>query len=204
MSSSNASPRSIGRPRGFDRDEVLLKVVEVFWRLGYNETSYRELEAATGEGRQSLVHAFGDKAAMFELALRRYIDSRVNEVIEMLRGSGTASQRVRRVFARWEADARADDQRGCLLINTGGEIGPKNAAIAAVMADSTRRLVSEFAKTFQRAMDAGEMDQSLSAKSLARLTVAAGDGALLHSRVSGNAASTKQTLLTLRTLLFGS
>ncbi|EMI25554.1 TetR/AcrR family transcriptional regulator [Rhodopirellula europaea] len=201
MSVKNESPRRIGRPRNFDREETLLAIVDVFWRLGYNQTSFRELEAATGEGRQSLVNAFGDKAAIFEKAIQCYIDHRVHEVIDLLRGEGEPMDRIAKVLARWEADAKAPDHRGCLLVNTGGEIGPKNAAIADRMANSTQRLVNEFAKTYQQAMKTGAIATKPSAKSLARLTVALGDGALLQARVSGDAAAAKQTLATLTELI---
>ncbi len=201
MPVENESPRRIGRPRRFDREQTLLAIVDVFWRLGFNQTSFRELEAATGEGRQSLVNAFGDKESIFEKAIQCYIDHRVNEVIDLLRGEGEPLDRIAKVVARWEADAKAPDHRGCLLVNTGGEIGPKNAAIADRMANSTQRLVNEFAKTYQQAMRSGVIATKPTAKSLARLTVALGDGALLQARVSGDAVAAKQTLATLTELI---
>lgn len=201
MSVEKESPRRIGRPRQFDREQTLLAIVDVFWRLGFNQTSFRELEAATGEGRQSLVNAFGDKESIFEKAIQCYIDHRVNEVIDLLRGEGEPLDRIAKVVARWEADAKAPDHRGCLLVNTGGEIGPKNAAIADRMANSTQRLVNEFAKTYQQAMRSGVIAAKPTAKSLARLTVALGDGALLQARVSGDAVAAKQTLATLTELI---
>lgn len=203
MSAENKKSRPIGRPREFDRDQTLLAIVEVFWRLGYNQTSFRELEEATDEGRQSLVNAFGDKAAIFEKALQCYIDQRVGEVIQILRDDGEPQLRIARVWKRWEADAKADDHRGCLLINTGGEIGPKNATIANIMAKSTQRVVNEFAKAYQQAMDRGLIATSPSALTLARLTVAAGDGAILHARVSGNATAVRQAQAALSELIFG-
>ncbi|WDQ16440.1 TetR/AcrR family transcriptional regulator [Rhodopirellula sp. P2] len=201
MSVEKESPRPLGRPRNFDPQQTLLAIVDVFWRLGYNQTSFRELEIATGEGRQSLVNAFGDKESIFEKAVQCYIDHRVKEVIDLLRGEGEPMDRIAKVVARWEADARAPDHRGCMLVNTGGEIGPKNAIIAGMMANSTQRLVDEFAKTYQEAMSSGAIAKKPLAITLARLTVAVGDGALLQARVSGDAAAAKQTLATLTELI---
>ncbi|SMP72290.1 transcriptional regulator, TetR family [Neorhodopirellula lusitana] len=198
----NEPPRTIGRPREFDPNKILSEIVDLFWQRGYHGTSFREMEIATGEHRQSLVNAFGDKSAIFQKALQYYIDLRVNEVMELLRGDEEPLVRVKRVFQRWESDARASDRRGCLLINTGGEIGAKDATVADIMAKSTQRLVVEFAKTYQQAMDMNAIADRPTARSLARLTVAAADGVILHARVGGNASAAKQALDALSKLIF--
>lgn len=122
--------------------------------------------------------------------------------MEILRGEDDARVRVNRVFQRWEADAKVSDLRGCLLVNTGGEIGPKDTTVAEVMSEATQSLVDEFTRTYQQAIDSNAIAKSPSAKMLARLTVATADGALLHSRVNGRSVETKQALTALSELIF--
>ncbi len=59
----------MARPREFDRDQVVDRAVDVFWRKGFEATSIRDLVEATGLNRGSLYNTFGDKAGLFEAAL---------------------------------------------------------------------------------------------------------------------------------------
>lgn len=52
--------------------EALEAALGVFWRKGYEGTSYADLVAATGVERTALYSAFGNKAALFLRALERY------------------------------------------------------------------------------------------------------------------------------------
>jgi TetR/AcrR family transcriptional repressor of nem operon len=61
----------MARPRNFDEDEVIVKVADVFGRLGYNAASIDDLLAATGLQRGSLYKAFGSKRNLFEKVLER-------------------------------------------------------------------------------------------------------------------------------------
>ncbi len=63
----------MARPREFDRDQVVDRAVEVFWRQGFEATSIQDLVEATGLNRGSLYNTFGDKAGLFEAALERYM-----------------------------------------------------------------------------------------------------------------------------------
>lgn len=68
----DSAEKTRGRPRSFDPAQVLDKAQEVFWRQGYEGTSYSDLTAATGLNKPSLYAAFGDKEALFAAALQRY------------------------------------------------------------------------------------------------------------------------------------
>jgi len=63
----------MARPREFDEDVVLGKVLSVFWERGYDGTSVEDLVERTGLGRASLYGAFGDKERLFERALALYL-----------------------------------------------------------------------------------------------------------------------------------
>ena len=63
---------SVGRPKSYDHEQVLKKAMMQFWQSGYAETSLSNLEAATSLNRYSLYKGFGDKEALFEMALDYY------------------------------------------------------------------------------------------------------------------------------------
>jgi AcrR family transcriptional regulator len=62
----------MGRPREFNVDQVLDTALNLFWRKGYEGTSYTDLTQATGVERPGLYAAFGNKQALFLQALQRY------------------------------------------------------------------------------------------------------------------------------------
>jgi len=63
-----------GRNRAFDTDKALEAAMMVFWQNGYVGTSLTDLTAAMGINKPSMYSAFGNKEALFELCLRRYLD----------------------------------------------------------------------------------------------------------------------------------
>lgn len=60
--------------RNFENEEVLDRVMQVFWTHGYRGTSLEDLARATGVRKGSLYNAFGNKEDLFLLALERYAE----------------------------------------------------------------------------------------------------------------------------------
>lgn len=71
-SQSSDTQRGKGRPRCFDRDEALVRALEVFWRRGYEPASISELCKAMGINAPSLYSSFGNKAQLFLEAVNFY------------------------------------------------------------------------------------------------------------------------------------
>ena len=65
----------MGRPKGFSREQVLDKAMEVFWKYGFADTSLQELERATGVNKSGLYTEFKDKEDLFLACLRHYLES---------------------------------------------------------------------------------------------------------------------------------
>src|SRR5580704_9506448 len=65
----------MGRPKGFNREEVLAKAMPVFWKHGFADTSLQELERATGVNKSGLYAEFRDKEDLFVACLRHYLES---------------------------------------------------------------------------------------------------------------------------------
>jgi AcrR family transcriptional regulator len=65
-----------GRPIGFDKDAALEAAMLLFWERGYEGTSLTDLTQAMGLNPSSIYAAFGDKHALFQLAVKRYMEMR--------------------------------------------------------------------------------------------------------------------------------
>lgn len=195
QSQTRRPPRSKpkpGRPRSFDCDEVLERAIVEFWRNGYDATTYADLETATGQYRQSLIYAFGDKEAFFKSALRRYVDRRAEVVRSVLAGPGSPARCIASALDLWLADAERPVTRGCLAVNIAGELGGNRREIAAIVESGRRRLIAAFTDAFKRAAHAGQVCSRADPRLLAELAVAAGDGAMLHARNVRSARSARR------------
>jgi TetR/AcrR family transcriptional regulator, copper-responsive repressor len=71
----------MGRPKGFTREEVLLKAIALFWERGLSDTTLQDLERATGVNKSGLYSEFKDKEDIFVESLRHYLDTRGGEEI---------------------------------------------------------------------------------------------------------------------------
>jgi AcrR family transcriptional regulator len=65
-----------GRPITFDKDAALEAAMLLFWERGFEGTSMADLTQAMGLNPSSIYAAFGDKHALFQLAVKRYMDNR--------------------------------------------------------------------------------------------------------------------------------
>ena len=88
----------MGRPRGFDEEEVVRTAVVLFARRSYDGTSVDDLVTQLGVHRGSLYKTFGSKRGLYLRALRRHIDHDVVALAGTIAEGGSAEQ-VRRVLA---------------------------------------------------------------------------------------------------------
>ena len=65
--------RARGRPRLFDREDVLRRAMHVFWSKGFQETSVLDLTEAMAMTAPSVYLAFGSKEKLFQEALLLYL-----------------------------------------------------------------------------------------------------------------------------------
>jgi AcrR family transcriptional regulator len=71
-------------PIGFDKDAALEAAMLLFGKRGFEGTSMADLTQAMGLNPSSIYAAFGDKHALFSLAVKRYMDRRAQYAIKAL------------------------------------------------------------------------------------------------------------------------
>lgn len=62
----------MGRPKKFNREEVMERAIPVFWKNGFAETSLQDLEKATRVNKSGLYAEFDSKEDLFVSSLRHY------------------------------------------------------------------------------------------------------------------------------------
>jgi AcrR family transcriptional regulator len=73
-----------GRPISFDKDAALESAMLLFWEHGFEGTSMAGLTRAMGLNPSSIYAAFGDKHALFSLAVKRYMQIRAQYATKAL------------------------------------------------------------------------------------------------------------------------
>lgn len=128
----------MARPRAFDETSVLLSIEDVFWRQGYEQTSYADLMRASGLGKGSLYAAFGDKQALYLKALGGYIDREIGEIGAMLLDPRTPGLARITAFLDYPVQAVAanNDRRGCFLCNAAVDLAPHDPAAARMISSA--------------------------------------------------------------------
>jgi AcrR family transcriptional regulator len=141
--------RPRGRPRGFDPDEVLDRVIPVFWACGYDGASMEDLTAASGLARPSLYAAFGDKRGLFLAALDRYAATLGRGPVDALAGAEAPDSGIR-AFLDAAVDLVAGDggrPHGCLLACAAADAAECDAGVrerlAAVMAATEAAIAAQ-------------------------------------------------------------
>jgi TetR/AcrR family transcriptional regulator, transcriptional repressor for nem operon len=122
----------MGRPRGYERTEVLRRARDTFHDHGYAATSIEQLSQATRLNRSSLYGAFGDKHGLFMDAFTQYRDEELVRLREELAGDPAhALTRLRDHFRAKTADPAAS-RRGCLLAKSTAELAAQDAEVAGM------------------------------------------------------------------------
>ncbi len=162
----------IGRPREFELDEAVRKVMNVFWDRGYHDASLPDLLDGMELSRGSFYKAFGDKRGVFLRALDVYIDDAVRQVGDSLSGDASPKAAIRAAFERHaELSSGKDGLRGCFVVLTATEMLPGDKEVSARISRLFRRLQDLFAAAIIRAQALGEIDQLLDERALARFLV---------------------------------
>ena len=107
----------MGRPKGFSRDEVLDKAIQVFWEKGFSDTSLQDLEKATGVNKSGLYSEFKDKDEIFIESLKRY--AKTVGILEILNKEPLGLKNIENFLL---ASSESNGQKGCFFANSVREV----------------------------------------------------------------------------------
>lgn len=175
--------------RQFDTEAAEAGITRAFWRHGFAATSIEAIEAETGLRRGSLYNAFGDKQAMFALALSRYAAMARAQVFAALAADDPAKGVAALFAAQREALSDPGFPRGCLVTEAmaGCAAMPPAAAeaVAAVAGEQHALLLAALA----RWQGQGKLAPTADLGALARMLAAAMLGIAALHRATGDAAA---------------
>ncbi len=169
--------RPRGRPRGFDAQQALERMLTTFWDRGYAATSLDQLALAAGLNRPSLYAAFGDKKAMYRAALDAFAERTRSEVSAALQGPSlvTALRRFYRGAINIYLSGN-EGPRGCLYVCTAAVEAVQHVEIRGDLLEILRVIDAALAARIAAAQAAGEIARDRNAGELGMLAAA-----ILHS-----------------------
>lgn len=119
-----STKKSRGRPKVFDRAEMMDKAMMLFWQHGYEATSLAELAEATGAKAPTLYAEFTNKEGLFMAVLDRYMARFIaKHQATLFCDEKSVTQALRDYFtAVVGCFTRSDTPAGCFLINTSATV----------------------------------------------------------------------------------
>jgi TetR/AcrR family transcriptional repressor of nem operon len=158
----------MGRPKQYDRNDLLDRAVELFRRQGFNGTSTAQLVAELGINRKSMYAEFGSKQRLFEAVLERYREKHLSAVLAPIEAPDAGGEAIRGAFAGYASASEGWARgRGCLLCNTAVERAALDAGSQHHVAAYLERLTAAFRHALTNARRSGAIDRDIDLDELA-------------------------------------
>lgn len=176
----------MGRHREFDVDKVLDAALCLFWRKGYEGTSYADLTAAAGVERPALYAAFGNKEALFRRALARYDERYLDYIPAALQLPTAREVAAHFLYKAVELNTRYPDRTGCLGINGvmagSDDAEPVRRSLAEFRAAGQERL----RERFERAQAEGDLPNTAKPAALAAFVMTVTQGIAVQAKAGAS------------------
>jgi len=158
----------MGRPKGFDRDEVLNRALTLFLRKGYEMASVSDLVTATGINRFSLYESFGDKHSLFLAALDRYHAQKHDQFTALFGQPGPKLPQIRAHFQQIIDDGLRSGRPGCLMVNSTVALARTDPEVAMRAQRHFANVEEIFVEALNTAEKQGELVLQQDVRSIAR------------------------------------
>lgn len=172
----------MGRHREFDVEKVLDSALCVFWRKGYEGTSYADLTEAAGVERPALYSAFGNKETLFRKALDRYSERYLDYIPVALKLPTSREVAAHILYNAIDLNTRYPNHTGCLGIN-GAVAGSDEAEpVRQALIDFRAAGQTEIQERFERAKAEGDLPETANPETLAAFILAMTHGMAVQAK----------------------
>jgi len=158
----------MARAKNFDKEEILKKATELFWKKGFHGTSVQDLVEYTGISRSSLYDTYGDKYQLFIKALKGY-QSKAKKSFGEFPPQNSIKEFIQLFLdSRIAISINDKDHKGCFLGNCSVEMAPHDDLVCGITIENMDAFVNHFAPLFEKAISDREIHDTKNPKALAR------------------------------------
>lgn len=150
----------MGRKKSYDRAEAAESALQAFWQHGYQQTSLRDLEEATGVNRYGLYDSFTDKQGLFRECIVQYAAQAAVMLGEL---AAQGMDGLLAMIGRFVTAADDDPacHRGCLIVSSLLERGHLSAETCERLEEHTELLLSTIRGILRDEQQAGRLRADL-------------------------------------------
>lgn len=175
--------RGRGRPRMFDPDDVLDKVIDVFWERGFEASDTETLAKCTGLTKPSLYNAFGSKEDLFVAAIHRYRQTRSKASIDALMKAKTPQEGIKDYYLRFaENIAGPGHPRGCLIMSVALPICDRLPKVAAIFETMPKESHAHMRAYFDAQITGGHLPEDFDSNAAIALFQDLGAAMIMQAR----------------------
>ena len=110
----------------FDREYVINKTVELFWKYGYNGSSMQQVVKATGLKPGSIYLAFGSKEGLYREAIESYSKKNFKNTVNIIESAPDVLKGIIILLEKMIEDSIKSNYKSCFSIKTQLEQNDKN------------------------------------------------------------------------------
>lgn len=159
----------MARPPEFDRQDILEKAMDVFWKSGFGGTSVTDLVNATNLKPGSIYGAFSSKRGLFLEVIDAYASRSLARIDGCLQNNSTPLEAVHAFFNKFAQDISADpDFKGCLMVNTMLEMANEDDDVRIKVTSYLSQIEKRFEQALTDSIKLKQLPESESPQQIAR------------------------------------
>jgi len=148
----------MARTKAFDESKALEAAMLQFWKNGYEATSIQALEDAMGLKRTSIYNAFGNKRALFRLALAYYQENVLSQFQQILDQAETVHDALyNSLNAVIQFNSSKTNPGGCLVVLSLLEGHQHDKATKATLDKTLQQLTKALLERIKQGIREGEL-----------------------------------------------
>ena len=156
------------RQREFDPNEALQTAIELFWEKGYYDSSVDEVVKRSGVAKYGIYGTFGTKRELFMKALNQYAGDRHSDIQGPIRKPDASLPEIRAFFRQAPGMLTQENaRRGCLICNTGVELGKRDTEINTFVNDFFNDIARVMQNCLERSIAKGQIEAPVDVEGLA-------------------------------------
>lgn len=140
----------VGRPKKYNREQLVESSKVLFWTHGYAGTSLTMLISSLRVSKSTFYEAFKSKDDLFQICLEDYGRSFVRQMIKHLNSNLPVFDSLESYFSSIaQSSDNSSEPKGCFLVSAANEIGNNHPKISPLI----RHLMDITRQTLKNALD---------------------------------------------------